>query len=138
MKSYLKLIASVFIALLALSSIATIISGIIMLYTNNYDIRGLTFPFVIAWFGFLLFGIPGTILWLISYIVLGITSWNKEEKQFVSVIIGSIVCVIIYSLVANEFIFSSLFKHLYLLILVIPVAVTGAGVHWYLFIRNKT
>jgi len=109
-----------------------------MLYTNNYDIRGLTFPFVIAWFGFLLFGIPGTILWLISYIVLGITSWNKEEKQFVSVIIGSIVCVIIYSLVANEFIFSSLFKHLYLLILVIPVAVTGAGVHWYLFIRNKT
>ena len=55
MKSYLKIISSIFIASLSLAIIAALISAVVMLFSGEFDIRGITIPFVFAWFGFLLF-----------------------------------------------------------------------------------
>ena len=138
MKSYLKIISSIFIASLSLAIITALISALVMIFKGEFDIRGITIPFVFAWFGFLIFGIPGSIIWLISFVALKVSSLEKTKRHYVAVVISIIVCTPIVAYIESGINFSAIGESLFLLVFIIPVALTGLFIHWFLFIREKT
>ena len=138
MISYLKIISSIFLASLSLAIIAALISTAVMIFKGEFDIRGVTMPFVFAWFGFLIFGIPGSIIWLMSFVALKVSSMENAKKHYIAVAISIIVCTPIISYVESGINLAAIGDSLFLLVLIIPTALTGLLIHWFLFIREKT
>ena len=138
MKSYLKIILSIFIASLSLAIIAAIVSAVVMVFKGEFDIRGITLPFVFAWFGFLIFGIPGSIIWLISFLALKRSPLEKAKRHYVAVVISIIVCTPIVMYIESGINLKAIGESLFLLVFIIPVALTGLFIHWFLFVREKT
>lgn len=68
MRDYFKILSSMIVALLTFALVVAMIASIYTLATGGRDISDdLFLPFLLALIGFILFGIPGSIFWLVFF-----------------------------------------------------------------------
>ncbi|MDO3383014.1 hypothetical protein [Gilvimarinus algae] len=136
MKEYFKIVASIVISLLALSTCFSILIGASEWYGGR-DYEAMIFPYIVAIVGLIFFGVLGSAFWF-SFLVLisGIKSYSFRG-HVVSACLSTIVTVFLVSFLASGADFSQFLVGLYFYIVVIPVVASSLLVLWFLYFRGR-
>ncbi len=108
-----------------------------MVISDGNDIRVVTLPFIFAWFGFLFFGLPGSIIWTCIYKLMYLIRWGNPQKHLASAILSALICTPLLTLFSEGLRGSEIFESYIMLLLVFPVALASALTHWYIYLRSK-
>ncbi len=94
MREYFKVLSSIVISLLAIAIISSPISGLCaFVFAESEIFSYFVIPFVIAWFGFVLFGLIGAALWVVFFKALKLKSFNVMQKQSICAFL-SMLCIL--------------------------------------------
>jgi len=126
MREYLKILCSIIIALICSAILISIVVGAHSYLTEQSNILGaFLFPFVVAWIGFLMFGVIGSLLWRLFLHLLHRVELGYMRKHIISSVTSAFLCVTALAL----FQFSSYF----LLIFVLPIVLFSLYIYHKLY-----
>lgn len=137
MRVYIKILSAIVVALVLLSLLASIALGITRLSPTS-EIFYL--PLFIAFVGFLMFGISGSLLWLLFFMLLdhlGISSTVKHALAAAMATPASILLLTLLMFLGNgdaDALWGALGVFLWF---VVPVAAVSVGCYWWLFLKDR-
>ena len=122
MREYLKILSSIIIALICSAILISIVAGVHSYLTEQSNILGaFLFPFVVAWVGFLMFGVIGSLLWLLFLHLLRRVELGYMRKHIISSVTSAFLCVTILALFQVSGSITDLLSGYFLLIFVLPI-----------------
>ncbi len=138
LKTYLKILSSILISLIILSALFSLIGGSYSLYMSNGDFFStLLFTFIISGFGFIMFGLTGSISWLLLLIPLSKCSMAEFDKHKVSAISSAFIVTTLTGIwsLGNKFFNEPLIMY-WVLIFIVPVVVVSLYVYKRLYLQK--
>jgi hypothetical protein len=143
MPEYLKILISI---ILAIISIAIFFSAIALVFeAHSYYINeknnltfGLGIVWIVAWFGFLLFGITGSILWRLYFAALSSWSGSFMRKHVYSSLLSGFTCTSFFALTQFNQGITEVVKIYAILILVLPVIFASLIIYRKCYASNRT
>jgi len=139
MREYLKILSSIIIALICSALLISIVTVMHSYLTEQRNILGTSlFPFVIAWVGFLMFGIIGSLLWRLCLHFLSRVEFEHMKKHAISSMISAFICVTLLACTQFSGGIVALFRVYYLLILVLPIVFISLYIYRKLYSRVET
>lgn len=136
MRDYFKILSSMLVALLTLAATVAVVASIYTLSSGSRDISEDVFlPFLVALMGFILFGIPGSIFWLVFFRALGGSLGGSMKRHLIAAsmsVVASIglSCVLFFRGGISELDEVAVF--------VVPVLIVAAfSLFWYWLLFEK-
>lgn len=71
LREYLKILSAIVLTLFTLATLLALVTGLLALLAEEDIAERITLPYIIAIMGFVLFGISGSVLWLLFLRILG-------------------------------------------------------------------
>ncbi|BES69378.1 hypothetical protein RE428_03960 [Marinobacter nanhaiticus D15-8W] len=137
MRVYVKILSAIVVALVLLSLLASIALGVTRLSPTG-EIFFL--PLFIAFAGFLMFGISGSLLWLLFFRLLDPLDIGSTAKHALAVTMATPSSILFLALLLYlasgeaEGVSSTLSVFGWF---VVPVAATSVGCYWWLFLADR-
>lgn len=143
MSEYLKILISI---ILAIISIAIFFSAIALIFeAHSYYVNeknnltfGLGIVWIFAWFGFLLFGIAGSILWRLYLAALRSWPCGFMRKHIYSSLLSAFTCTSFFALTEFNHGVAEVVKIYATLILVLPVVFASLIIYRKRYASNRT
>ncbi len=99
-REYFKILSSIAISLLVIAILAAPALGLFALIFDKSDIFSyFVFPFVIAWFGFVLFGIIRSALWVLFLKIPKLRKCSDMRRQGISAFISMLFILSVASVI---------------------------------------
>lgn len=140
MREYLKVLSSIIAALLSWALLFSIGLLINVFFSDSENMLGVVvFPFIVVGVGFVLFGVAGSVLWLLFLFIIAKYSLHLEGpmmRHVLAACLSTIVCWLIIGLIIFDGGFQGLYEAVSLLILI--GAVVAVSLVWYklLYLRH--
>lgn len=137
MRVYIKILSAIVVALVLLSLLASIALGVARLSPTS-EIFFL--PLFIAFVGFLMFGISGSLLWLIFFRLLDQLEISSTVKHALAAAMATPASILLLALLLflengdAGSIWGTLGVFLWF---VVPVATVSVGCYWWLFLKDR-
>jgi len=136
-RAYLKILSSIIAALLSWASIASAVSGVTALVSDNVSIvEALVFPFLLVWAGFMMFGITGSVFWFVFLSVVATHSLGPMKRQILAACVSTLACWLIIGLAFSGGEFKRLLETATLLVFMVPVVAVSLAWYWFLYLRT--
>lgn len=138
MRDYLKILSSITAALLTLTVLVSVISGIFSLASGRNEVsEAMLFPFVIAWVGFISFGITGSIAWFVFVRAFDEKRLGPMSRHVVSASMATAASWLTVAFTFSGGGVKEFFEASVLLIPVVPVVALSLLWYWCLFYRSR-
>jgi hypothetical protein len=138
MREYFKILSSIAIALLFLTMVFSGISALVV--DERRVLQALSFPFVVAWIGFLIFGIIGSALWLLMFKMFWGKASGGMRGHLFSAITSALISVTGLAIISLSLGsgWESFTKTYAFLVMVFPVVFVSLYVYKCLYSKTKT
>lgn len=137
MKSYFHKLVSIIIASLILATAASFLVFIYGYVNESLELRNVLLPYLIAWFGFLIFGIPGSLIWNYTERKLP-QKISEPARHKIAVTTAILILPMLWTLLTSGLDFQMMGRAYIFLLLVFPVAYLSMTVFRRVFGAKKT
>jgi len=135
MKDYLKILCSITVALITLAALLSGAVGLFSIVSGQSNLaESVLFPFAFAGIGFLLFGITGSVFWLVFIKAFGNNGFRPITRHIISASLSAAISWLTLNTTLGGGI-EGLAETAVLLIPVVLVAACSLFWYWWLFLR---
>lgn len=136
MRDYFKILSSIIAALISLTLLISAIVAVgALLADSSGSASGVLFPFVVAWIGFLMFGVTGSVFWFAALKAMGSLTIGAMKKNAVAACFSTIASWLIPAVIIFRDDLEELPETGFILAPVVPVVACSLLWYWLLYLR---
>lgn len=139
MGNYLRILFSIIAALLSLAMTISVAFGFSALVFGSPDnVQVVFFPFALAWVGFVMFGIIGSVFWFVFLALLDKVSLEPMKRHILAACLSIVTSWVTIALAMSGGGFKRLPEAAFVLIFIVPVAAVSLFWYWLLYLRPES
>lgn len=137
MRDYLKILCSIIAALLSVVLITSVVAGITAFVSGSLHIgEAVLLPVWLAWGGFVMFGVTGSVFWLGFLTMLDKLALGPMKQHILAAGLSTVTSWLTIVLATSGGDFKRLSEAVFFLVFLVPVVAVSLIWYWVLYIRT--